>query len=189
MRTLYCVMIGMLLSVTAACGVEPPLPASSSQSVMLAETYRLGGGDRFKLNVYEEPNLSGGEYAISSEGEASLPLVGPVKLGGLTQREAEAAIAAKYANGFLSSPKVNIDVMQRRPFYILGEVNQPGEYPYVEGMTLLNAVAKAGGFTYRAQRRFVYVRHSDSGAEKQVVIAADSPVLPGDTVRVLERFF
>lgn len=188
MRSLMIAVAGCCMMLTG-CMAEPPLPASTGGAQTLATVYRLGGGDKFKLNVFNEPSLSGGEYTVNGEGEASLPLVGPVKVGGLTMREAEAAIVARYAEGFLSNPRVNIDVVAFRPFYILGEVKEPGEYPYASGMTLLSAVAKAGGFTYRAQRASVYIRHAGAGSEEVVTIAADTPVLPGDTVRVIERIF
>jgi protein involved in polysaccharide export with SLBB domain len=173
----------------AGCAVELPLPASTSGGAAMAAVYKLGNGDKFRLNVFNEPSLSGSEFAVNAQGEASLPLIGVVKVGGLTMREAETEITRHYAAGYLTNPKVNIDVVAFRPFYILGEIKTPGEYPYTDGMTMLNAVAKAGGFTYRAYRTVVYVRHADSGGEQAVTLAADTPVLPGDTLRIIERVF
>lgn len=187
---LFGTILGLVISLSlGACSIEPPLAPSSVAATTQREAYRLGDGDRFKLNVYNEPTLSGSEYTVSGQGEVSLPLIGPVQVGGLTLREAEKAITDHYASGYLTDPKVNIDVTLFRPFYILGEVKMPGEYPYVDGMTVLNAVAKAGGFTYRAARREVYIRHADSNSEALTTVAPDTPVLPGDTVRVVERFF
>lgn len=186
MKHVVCIFAALGVS---ACGIEPPLPPSSMTASSVESTYRLGSGDKFRLNVFNEPTLSGGEYSVNGEGEASLPLIGPVTVGGLTMREAETAITQRYAAGYLAAPRVNIDVTQYRPFYILGQVGTPGEYPYADGMTLLNAVAKAGGFNYRAAQRQVYIRHSGENHETLVQVAPDTPILPGDTVRVVERFF
>lgn len=182
-------MLAATLLVAACSGSQAPLAASSDGAVVLADAYKLGVGDRFRLNVFNEPSLSGAEYSVNGEGSASLPLIGPVPVGGKTLREAEQTIRDRYANGFLSSPKVNIDITVFRPFYILGEVKNPGEYPYAGGLTLLSAVAKAGGFTYRSDQRRVYVRRAGEGPEKEVLVRSDTPVLPGDTIRILERFF
>jgi polysaccharide export outer membrane protein len=190
MMRFFASVMGLAVAMTmSGCSMEPPLPASTTPAKSVAGLYRLGSGDKFKLNVYNEPNLSGGEYMINGAGEASLPLIGAVNVGGMTMREAEAAITARYATGYLSKPKVNIDVTVFRPFYILGEVNTPGEYPSGDNMTVLNAVAKAGGFTYRAARREVYIRHAGEANETKVEVAPDTPILPGDTVRIVERFF
>jgi polysaccharide export outer membrane protein len=165
------------------------LKGSAEANASLADSYRLGAGDKFRLIVYGETALSGQEFLVNSEGDASLPLVGPVRVAGLSTREAEQAIAARYASGFIVNPKVNIDITMFRPFYILGEVNKPGQYPYVPGMTVLNAVALAEGFTFRASQRKVFIRRSGSTAEEVVELGANTPVMPGDTVRVVERFF
>lgn len=187
---LFLAVIGLVVSFSlAACSLEPPLAPGNASASTEGTVYRLGSGDKFKLNVFNEPSLSGGEYTVTGQGEVSLPLVGIVRVGGLTLREAEAAIVARYADGYLSDPKANINVTLFRPFYILGEVKNPGEYPFSDGLTVLNAIAKSGGFTYRAARRDVYVRHADSPTESLVRIAPDTPVMPGDTIRVVERFF
>jgi len=189
MRSIAYVMTALLALMLSACQIEPPLPTAPAADATTETVYRLGSGDKFRLNVFNEPNLSGGEYSVNGEGDVSLPLVGPVHVGGLTMREAEAAITARYADGFIASPKVNIDVIAFRPFYILGEVNQPGEFPYADGLTVLNAIAKAGGFTYRAERYKVYITRSGSTQEVLTEITPSTKVLPGDTVRVVERFF
>lgn len=172
----------------AGCVNSPPLPASGADSVS-AQEYRLGAGDKFRLNVFNEPTLSGQEYSISTNGDASLPLIGPVPLSGLTTSEAEAAVTSRYAQGFINAPRVNVNITQFRPFYILGEVAHPGQYPFANGMTVLNAVALAEGFTFRADKTKVYIRHDTGGGEQVVPLAADTPVRPGDTVRIIERFF
>lgn len=148
--------------------------------------YRLGVGDRLSVNVYNEPDLSG-EFDVSPTGTVNLPLIGVIKAEGLTSSEVEEAAEAKLAEGYLKSPSVSIEVLNYRPFYILGEVNAPGSYPYVNGMTILNAVALAGGFTYRASEGSVLLKRA--GAESEVSVDIDSLVLPGDVLTVEERFF
>ena len=189
---LFSRLITLLCAVTivAACSEgNVPLPASPAGVATFESKYTLGVGDRFRLNVYNEPTVSGLEFGVGADGTVSLPLVGPVPVAGKTIHDAELAIAAKYADGYLANPKVNVDITAYRPFYILGEVKLPGEYPFANGLTVLSAVAKAGGFTYRANQTRVFIRHSSEGAEHEYRIASDTPVLPGDTVRVIERFF
>ncbi len=174
---------------TTGCTTSGPLPAAAAGSVAATTAYRIGAGDKFRLNVFNEPALSGQEYSVNTEGEASLPLIGLVKVDGMTPREAEAEITKRYAAGYINNPRVNIDISQYRPFYILGEVKQPGQYPFATGLTVLSAVAIAQGYTYRADQKRVFVRHGDKSSEESVPLAADTPVLPGDTIRIPERFF
>lgn len=173
----------------SACSPTPPMTASAGAEESLATSYKLGAGDKFRLIVFNEPTLSGQEFQVNSDGDASLPLIGPVHVTGMTTRAAEEMITGRYAAGFLKNPKVNIDITDFRPFYILGEVKKPGEYPYANGMTVLNAAALAEGFTYRANTKRVYIRHNGGGPEQIVPLVANTPVLPGDTVRIVERFF
>lgn len=150
--------------------------------------YRLGAGDRLKVTVFGHEDLSG-EFAVSETGTASLPLVGGLALGGLTVREAERAILGALQPDYLLNPRVGVEVLNYRPFYILGEVNNPGSYPYVNGMTVNEAVAIGGGFTHRAKKtQMVVIRASDADKTEQPVSVTD-PVLPGDVIKVLERFF
>ncbi|MEO1324334.1 MAG: SLBB domain-containing protein, partial [Pseudomonadota bacterium] len=103
--------------------------------------------------------------------------------------EFEGAIAQRYSDGYLRDPRVNAEVMNYRPFYILGEVRTPGEYPYTSGLTILNAVATAGGFTYRANDDVILIRGAEDTEEYRVRLDPSTPILPGDTIRVIERFF
>ncbi len=166
---------------------------SGSQSVPAApsadpSTYRLDTGDQIKLTVYGEDDLSG-TYNVDGSGNVRLPLIDSVHAGGLTVSDFEKAVEAKLSQGFLVNPRVNIEVANYRPFTILGEVNKPGEYPYESGMTVLNAVALAGGYTYRADQDTVYVRRKGSAREDQMPADDKTYVNPGDTVRVAERIF
>jgi len=116
-------------------------------------------------------------------------LIGPVSIGGKTLSEAQALITEKYAKDYLVNPRVNIEVLNYRPFFILGEVKNPGSYPYVNGMTVVNAVALAGGYTPRANKDRIYVKRAADAAAGEQQAREDSAILPGDIVRVAERFF
>lgn len=149
------------------------------------EAYRLGPGDRVRVLVFGEEDLSG-TFNIDGEGRIALPLVGTVTVGGLTAPDAENAIAARFAEGYLRDPRVAVEVLDRRPFYILGEVRTPGAYPYADGLTVLGAVAVAGGFTYRADEDDIEVTRG--GGEPQV-LPTEAVVRPGDVIRVRQRLF
>ena len=164
-------------------GLADERPAVSAQAI-----YQLGAGDRLRITVYNEPTLSG-EFTVSDTGVVDLPLVGSVTANGLTVPSLQVAVTKAFADGYVNNPKVSIEVLSYRPFYILGEVNKPGEYPYSVGMTMSKAVAIAGGFTYRANQKHVLVKRSDRVDEDKVTVKASTPVLPGDTVTIPERHF
>jgi protein involved in polysaccharide export with SLBB domain len=137
------------------------------------------------VTVFRQEQLSG-EFRIDGSGSLSLPLVGDVQASGLTMRELETRIADKLKDeGYLVNPRVSAEVLIFRPFYILGEVNNPGQYEYTNGMTVTNAVALAGGYTYRADGDDIEIRRTDCA------VSADptTKVLPGEVVFVPERFF
>ena len=150
--------------------------------------YRLDTGDKVKVIVYGEDDLSG-EFDVDGSGNVRLPLIGQVHAAGLTLKDFESAVEAKLAAGYLVNPKVSAEVTNYRPFTILGEVNKPGEYPYENGMTVLNAVALGGGYTYRADKDSVYIRRKGSQTEVRLPADDRTSVYPGDTVRVDERIF
>ena len=148
----------------------------------------MGTGDKLKVIVYGEDDLSG-EFLVDGSGQVQLPLVGQVKAANLTIHEFVAEVANALKDGYLKDPKVSVEVLNYRPFYIIGEVNKPGEYPYENGLNMLGAIALAGGYTYRANDNDVYVRRA--GSAKEEVVKADSTtrVYPGDIIRVAERLF
>lgn len=150
-----------------------------------AETYRLGAGDRVRVLVFGEDDLSG-TFNIDGEGRIALPLVGTVSVGGLSAPEAERAIADRFTEGYLRDPRIAVEVLDRRPFYILGEVRTPGAYPYADGLSVLGAVAVAGGFTYRADEDDIEVTRGGGEAE---VMPTEAAVRPGDVIRVRQRLF
>lgn len=150
--------------------------------------YTLGAGDKLRVTVFGEPDLSG-EFEVDSTGRLSMPLVGEVQATNKSIREVGKAIEAMLSQGYLKDPKVSIDVMNYRPFFILGEVMKPGSYPYVNGMTVVNAVALAGGYTYRAQKGEITIVRAGDNNKTEQRIEEIGEVLPGDVVRVPERFF
>lgn len=150
--------------------------------------YRLGSADRLKVTVFGEPELSG-EFVVDGQGYVSLPLIDSVKVDGLTVREFQRLAEQRFADGFLREPRVSAEVVNYRPFYILGEVARPGEYPYTNGLTVMNAIATAEGFTYRANKRFVLIKAVEADEEIRVELKPTLQVQPGDTIRVVERFF
>lgn len=153
-----------------------------------AREYRLGSGDQVRIIVFDEPDLSG-EFLVDGEGAVSLPLIGEVRAEGRTVREFQVAVAETLRSGYLNDPRVSVEVLNFRPYYILGEIENAGEYPYTDGLTVMNAVATAGGFTYRANTRRVYLRRAGTTEEIIVPLTADLRVQPGDTIRIPERFF
>jgi polysaccharide export outer membrane protein len=147
--------------------------------------YRLGPGDVVRITVFRQPDLSG-QFRLDGDGQLALPLAGEVRAGNLTTRELEQAIAAQLRDGnYLVNPQVSAQVLTYRPFYMLGEVSRAGQYEYRDGMTLINAVAMAGGYRHRAKPSAVTIERRACIMPAQ----PDTPVLPNDVIRVPERFF
>lgn len=146
--------------------------------------YRLGPGDKLRVTVFNEADLSG-EFTIDGQGFVRLPLLGQVQAAGLTSYGLEGRIADNLAQGgFLVSPRVAIEVTSYRPFYILGEVAKPGEYPYVNSMSAPNAIALAGGYTDRAVQSTIYIRRLGEKRERELAADESTRIYPGDVVRV-----
>jgi len=185
-------LIGLLLVCIFALGACMTGPIADGGPMVAADdpasAYRLGANDKVRVIVFNEENLSG-EFLISGSGMVSYPLIGDVKAAGLTVPEFQQALQTRLAAGYLRDPRVSVEVMNYRPFYILGEVNKPGEYPYSTGLTVLNAVARAEGFTYRADSRRVWVRRAGDNRERELALTSTTVVMPGDTIRIGERFF
>jgi protein involved in polysaccharide export with SLBB domain len=150
--------------------------------------YVLGQGDKLRLNVFGEPDLSG-EFAIDGAGFVRLPLVGEVRAAGYTAPQLEGAIAAALNSGYLKTPRVAVEVATYRPFYIIGAVNRPGQYPYVDHMNALNAVALAGGFTPAAVESVIFIRREGSNQEDEVPVDRTTAIHPGDVVKVHTTIF
>jgi protein involved in polysaccharide export with SLBB domain len=186
-------LAGLLVLAGCGGGGGGNLPEATAAAVPVDAAgeptgYTLGTGDRVRVTVFGEPDLSG-EFEVDATGKISMPLVGDVRIGGLQMRDAEKAVAQTLSQGYLANPRVNVEVLNYRPFYIIGEVNTPGSYPYVNGMTVLTAVALAGGYTYRAREDRVVLTRANDPERREVRAAPDTPVLPGDIIRVPERLF
>jgi polysaccharide export outer membrane protein len=176
----------LLLGGCAGAGAPPISTADVAAGL---ESYHLGAGDRVRVTVFNEPSLTG-EYNITPGGALAFPLIGVVSAGGRTIDAVQQELTGKLAEGYVNDPRVSVEVLNYRPFYILGEVNRPGEYSYASGMTVEQAIARAGGFTYRANEKTVYLRRQTGAGESAVPLrSAQVAVLPGDTIRIGERYF
>jgi protein involved in polysaccharide export with SLBB domain len=161
-------------------------PASLSAASVATH---LQPGDKLKVTVYGEEALTG-EYDINPNGYVTMPLIGAIRASGRTQLEFGRDIASRYrSGGFLQDPNVTVAIVQFQPFYVLGEATNPGEYPYRSGLNVHTAVAMAGGFTYRASRTTVLIRHTGEQVWKEYPLTEPVPIAPGDLIRVPERYF
>jgi protein involved in polysaccharide export with SLBB domain len=187
-------LISSLLLVLVACASSKTAPISETVSAFAADTPQqaimlpLAAGDKIRVTVYGEDRISG-EYQIDPDGLISLPLAGTIRAAGLTKPALETALADKLAGKYLRNPKVTVDVVNFRPFYVLGEVQKPGEYPYRSGLNVLSAIAIAGGTTYRANASKVYIQRFGSTDLIEFDQSPMTTVMPGDVVRVPERYF
>ena len=185
-------VFAVLLSAFAA--VAPRAYAQEQQLARLETLqpnipeYLLGSGDKVRVTVYGEDDLSG-EYAVDGNGYISMPLIGDVKAAGLSGPALQMAVANAYGNGYLNEPRVSVEVTTYRPFTIIGQVQRPGQYSYVNGMSVVTAVAMAGGYTDQASEGSVYIRHE--GDTKEAAVDADQnvQVRPGDTIYVKRTAF
>jgi protein involved in polysaccharide export with SLBB domain len=150
--------------------------------------YHLSPGDRLKLEVFREETLSG-EYVINDQGNIGLPMAGDIRAAGKTLAQLREELTTLLARQYVRDARLNLDVVHYRPIYILGEVQKPGEYDYSEGMSVYGLIAKAGGFTYRANESVVFIRHGQEAQEKPYKLTSGAAVLPGDTVRIEQRYF
>jgi polysaccharide export outer membrane protein len=150
--------------------------------------YHLDAGDRLRVVVYGQEGLTN-TYSISAGGTITMPLIGAVPARGRTPQGLAADITARLRNGFIREPSVAVEVESYRPFFILGEVQAPGQYPYVPNMTAESAVAIAGGFSPRARKDRVTITHTDASGTSRMIMPPGTPISPGDTVVVGERWF
>lgn len=181
-------VLALLLAVTAAC---EPIAIESTEATPTAfdpGEYRLGAGDTLRVTVFGEQQLSG-DFHVDGTGKVAMPLIGDVRVADRTTGEVEKDITSRLSQGYVRDPKVTVEVSTHRPFFILGEVRNPGQYPYVSGMTALSAIAAAGGFTYRAQENYVLVTRQSDASQKPLRMPINAPILPDDVVRVPERYF
>ena len=179
----------LILPFLSGCTADRVAPLASTGAVADLSGYHLGAGDKLRITVYKEPALTG-EYNVTPAGAVAFPLIGAVDVANHTIEQVTTDIARRLDAGYVQDSRVSIEVLNFRPFYILGEVNKPGEYPYSSGLTVEKAVALAGGFTYRANSRVVFVRRNNGPDEGSVSLrGAPIGVQPGDTIRIGERYF
>lgn len=172
-------MLVLIACITAMTGMWAPVQAAD---------YKLGAGDKVRVVVLADPEFSG-EYEVDASGNISARMIGRLSVLGMTTGELEVALADRYrSGGYLRNPKLSVELMSARPFFVLGEVTKPGSYPYVAGLTVAQAVAIAGGYTRRASTSRIKVKRfgSTSGEES---VTEDSLINPGDIMRVPERYF
>jgi polysaccharide export outer membrane protein len=174
---------------------QPPVQAPAPQAPRVANaannatgSYVLGPGDKLKLTVYGETDLSG-EFTIDGSGFARLPLIGQVRAAGYTAQQLEQVVANTLAQGYLKSPRVAVEVTTYRPFYVIGAVNRPGQYPYVEHMNALNAIALAGGFNPSAVESVIFIRREGSNREEEAPVDRTTIIYPGDVIKVHNTIF
>jgi len=186
---LLCLIASLLAALfVAGCQSSYPPPDEGTYKALVGP-YRLDSGDRLRIVVFGQADLSN-TFLIDQAGYVSMPLIGAVAARGRTTQELEAEIAAKLKGGrFIRDPDVSVEVDRYRPFFIMGEVTNSGQYPFVTGMTAQTAVAIAGGFTPRAQRSDVDVTRQVNGKVMTVRLLPTQPIFPGDTINVRERLF
>ena len=167
-----------------------PAPAvyATPMPVAYDTAYRLDAGDRLRIVIYGQEGLTN-TYAIDAGGSITMPLIGAVRARGLTPAGLAAEITGKLRNGYIREPSVAVEIEAYRPFFILGEIAAPGQYPYVPNMSVESAVAIAGGFSPRAKRDRVTLTHTDGGGSVRAVVPLGTPISPGDTVLIGERWF
>lgn len=173
----------LLLAACSPGSGLPPLPASQ------AGPYRLGVGDEMRIITFGEERLTG-QFRVNDRGEIAVPLLGTIQADGLTTTELERSIDRQLvAKKVLLNPSVSVEVLGYRPVFILGEVSKPGQYPYQPGMTVLTAVAVAGGFTYRAETDYASILRNTDNHPVEGRVPRGTEVRPGDVIDVFERYF
>lgn len=176
-----------VLALAGCGGTGPTTQLSGPES---PQAYRLGTGDRIAVTVFGQQDMSG-EFDVDDTGAIALPLAGAIPVKNKTPRDVEKQLEAQLGGrgGMLNNPKVNVAVVRYRPVYILGEVQRPGAYPYQSGMTILNAVALAGGYTYRASNKKISVIREETGDREPKSASEMNYLVPGDVVNIPERWF
>lgn len=170
----------MMSEINVNAGIEGSAKADTS--------YKLGPDDKIKITVFGEEDLSG-EFVVNGDGAITFPLLGNVAIEGMDVAKLGQMLETRLKGDYLKDPNVSVEVVQNRPFYILGEVREPGSYDFVNGMNILKAVAISGGFTYRANRKSIDVMRSSMGSSTPEKMKPTDTVQPGDIIYVRERFF
>lgn len=182
LRTL---MPALALGMLSACAATPAL---APPRTVEAGPYKVGAGDRLRVSTFGEASLSG-EYAVDGEGMIQFPMFGAVSVAGRNLSEVRDDLTRRMAAELLKSPRVTVEIAAYRPVFILGEVAKPGEFAFSERMSATALIAKAGGFTTWANRKFLYVRQKGETAERAYALTPQLELLPGDEVRVAESAY
>ena len=181
----------ILCCLTSGCDGTTARPVTEAERQALltaaAGPPQLQAGEKIHVSVFGEPSLSG-DYAIDPGGFVSLPLAGTVKAAGLSQQRLEQELSSKFSSGYLKNPKITVSIAEFKPFYIVGEVEKPGMYSYSGGLTVLSAIAIAGGTTYRASQSYVLIQHPGDTNMLKYDMSAPIPILPGDIVQIPRRY-
>ncbi len=186
-RSIASLFLALLLGLTAACsGNIPPLADAPAEPPQ----YRMVAGDQMRITILDEEALSG-QHTVTSEGDISFPLLGDIVAAGKTVGEFRSELVQRLSPDYLVDPRISIEILNYRPVYVLGEVERAGEFKYAPELTVTQAVALAGGYTYRADRSRVFVRRAGQPQEVTYELSSERPVYlsPGDTIRVGERYF
>lgn len=176
----------MTAVIVTGCSGYHPAPKAFHEAVI--KPYQLDSGDRLRVTVFEQSGLTG-TYTVDQAGYIAFPLVGAVTARGQTVQQMEGKLASKLSQGFLRDPDVSVEVDRYRSFFIMGEVGQSGQYSYVAGMTVQNAIAIAGGFSARANQRSVDITRKINGEVMTGRVSISDPIMAGDTIYVRERLF
>ena len=182
--SLAVVVIGSLL--LSSCATYQPV--SEAFHEVLQQPYTLDAGDSVRITVFEQTDLTN-SYSVDKAGYIAFPLIGSVAARSQTPKQIEATIAAKLREGFVRNPDVSVEIDRYRPFFILGEVGTAGQYVYVPGMTIQNAIAIAGGFSSRAYQGDADITRQVNGQVLNGRVPLSDPIMPGDTIYVRERMF
>ncbi|MEZ5872649.1 MAG: polysaccharide biosynthesis/export family protein [Nitratireductor sp.] len=182
-KTVTAAIVSVLIS-----GCSTYRPVDEAFHAALQQPYTLDAGDRLRVTVFGQTDLTN-TYSVDKAGFIAFPLVGSVVARGQTPKQIEGQLAAKLRNGFLRNPDVSVEVDRYRPIFVMGEVGAPGQYTYVPGMTVQNAVALAGGYSGRALQDNADITRQVNGQVLNGRVPISDPVLPGDTIYVRERLF
>ncbi|TCL70333.1 polysaccharide biosynthesis/export family protein [Rhizobium sp. BK251] len=185
-KSVLALSLAVIAAAVAGCTTYQPAPKSFNQATI--QPYSLDSGDRLRVTVFEQPSLTN-TYTVDQAGYIAFPLVGQVAARGRTLQQLSGDLAGKLKQGYLRDPDVTIDVDRYRSVFVMGEVGQPGQYSYVPGMTVQNAIAVAGGYSSRANQRTVDVTRKINGQVLTGRVRISDPIIAGDTIYVRERLF
>src|SRR5215831_2961299 len=184
----YSALLAAAMFLSACSSASLTEAEQQSMALVANAPATLQPGDKIRVDVFGEDKLNG-EYQLDQAGQISLPLAGTIKAQGMTQAQLEQALSKKLRSEYLRNPKVTVTVATLAPWYIIGEVNKPGQFDYRSGLNVLTAIAVAGGPTYRASRNNVQIQRRGETTMRDYPISASVPVLPGDVIKVPERYF